>query len=46
VVFLISRGRELEEDEERGGCPKLTQTEGKIAAVADLVKKTIKSHQE
>jgi hypothetical protein len=32
-------GRELEEDDERGGSPKLTQTEVNIAAVADLVKK-------
>jgi histone-lysine N-methyltransferase SETMAR len=31
-------GRELVEDEERGGHPKLTQTEVHTAAVADLVK--------
>jgi len=31
-------GRELVEDDERGGCPKLTRTEVNIAAVADLVK--------
>ena len=31
-------GRELEEDEERGGHPKLTGTEVNIAAVADLFK--------
>jgi hypothetical protein len=31
-------GRELVEDIERGGHPKLTQTEVNIAAVADLVK--------
>jgi hypothetical protein len=30
--------RELVEDDERGGCPKLTQTEVNIAAVADLIK--------
>jgi len=29
---------ELVEDDERGGCTKLTQTEVNIAAVADLVK--------
>jgi len=31
-------GRELVENDERGGCPKSTQTEVNIAAVADLVK--------
>jgi len=31
-------GRELVEDDERGGCPKSTWTEVNIAAVADLVK--------
>jgi hypothetical protein len=31
-------GRELVEDDERGGNPKLTQSEVNIAAVADLVK--------
>jgi hypothetical protein len=31
-------GRELVEDDERGGHPKLTRTEVNIAAVADLVK--------
>ena len=31
-------GRELVEDDERGGPPKSTQTEVNIAAVADLVK--------
>ena len=30
-------GRELVEDDERGGRPKLTRTEVNIAAVADLV---------
>jgi len=30
-------GRELVEDDERGGCPKWTGTEVNIAAVADLV---------
>jgi len=32
-------GRELVEDDERGGRPKSTRTEVNIAAVADLVKK-------
>ena len=32
-------GRDLVEDDERGGCPKSTRTEVIIAAVADLVKK-------
>jgi hypothetical protein len=31
-------GRELVEDNERGGRPKLTQTEVNIAAIADLAK--------
>jgi len=31
-------GKELVDDDERGGRPKLTQTEVNIAAVADLVK--------
>ena len=31
-------GRELVEDDERGGHPKLTRTEVNTAAVADLVK--------
>jgi hypothetical protein len=31
-------GRELVEDDERGGCPKPTQTKVNIPAVADLVK--------
>jgi len=31
-------GRELVEDDERGGCPKSTRTEVNIAAVVDLVK--------
>jgi hypothetical protein len=38
-------GRELVIDE-RGGRPKLTRSEVNIAAVADLVKMTVKSHQE
>jgi len=41
VFRLYSRfreGRELAEDDERGGRPKLTRTEVNIAAVADLVK--------
>jgi hypothetical protein len=37
VVFSISRW-ELIEVDERGGCPKSTQSEVNIAAVADLVK--------
>jgi hypothetical protein len=42
VVRWYSRfqdGRELAEDEERGGRPKSTRTEANIAVVADLVKK-------
>jgi hypothetical protein len=31
-------GRELIEDDERGGSPKSTRTEVNIAAIADLVK--------
>jgi hypothetical protein len=31
-------GRELVQDDERGGCPKSTRTEVNTAAVADLVK--------
>jgi hypothetical protein len=38
--------RELTEDDERGGCPKLTQTEVNIAAVAIWSKMTIEWHQE
>jgi hypothetical protein len=38
-------GGELVEDE-RVGRPKATRTEVKIAAVADLVKMTVESHQE
>ena len=41
VFRLYSRfreGRELVEDDERGGGPKSTQTEVNIAAIADLVK--------
>jgi hypothetical protein len=37
VVFSIQEGRELVEDEKRGGRPKSTRTEVNIAAVADLV---------
>jgi hypothetical protein len=33
-------------DDEIGGCPKSTQTEVNIAAVADLLKVTVESHQE
>jgi hypothetical protein len=39
-------GRELVIDDERGGRPKLTRSEVNIATVADLVKMTVKSHQE
>jgi hypothetical protein len=39
-------GRELVEYDERGGRPKSTRTEVNIAAVADLVKMTLESHQE
>jgi len=38
--------RELVEDDDRGGCPKLTWTEVNIAAVADWSEMTIESHQE
>ena len=38
--------REVVEDDESGGRPKLTRTEVNIAAVADLVKNTFESHQE
>jgi len=49
VLRLYSRfqdGRELVEDDERGGRLKLTRTEINIAAVADFVKITVESHQE
>jgi len=36
--FLFRDGRELVEDDKRGGRPKSTRTERNIAAVADLVK--------
>jgi hypothetical protein len=36
--FRFRGGRELAEDDERGGRPKSTQNEVNIAAVADLVK--------
>jgi hypothetical protein len=36
--YQFRDGRELVEDDERGGHPKSTQTEVNIAAVADLVK--------
>jgi hypothetical protein len=39
-------GRELVENDERGGRPKSTRTEVKIAAVADLLKMTVESLQE
>ena len=39
-------GRELVEDDERGGRPKSTRTEVNIAAVADFVKNDLESHQE
>jgi hypothetical protein len=38
VLFRFRGGRELVEDDERGGRPKSTRTEVNIAAVADLVK--------
>jgi hypothetical protein len=38
--------RELVEDDERGGRPKSTRTEVNLAAVADLVKMTVESHQK
>jgi hypothetical protein len=39
-------GRELVEDDGRGGRPKWTRTEVNIAVVADLVKNDLESHQE
>ena len=39
-------GRELLEDDERGDRPKSTRAKVNIAAVADLVKMTVESHQE
>jgi hypothetical protein len=39
-------GRGLLENDERGGRPKSTRTEVNIAAVADLVKNYLESHQE
>jgi len=39
-------GRELVEDDERGGRPKSIRAEVNIAAVADLVKNYLESHQE
>jgi hypothetical protein len=39
-------GRELLEDDERGGRPKSTRTEVNIGAVADLAKMIVESHQE
>jgi len=38
VVFFIRDGRDLVEDDERGGRPKSNRTEVNIAAVADLIK--------
>jgi len=38
VVFLISRRKQLVDDDEGDGCSKSTRTEVNIAAVADLVK--------
>jgi hypothetical protein len=44
---LFRDGRDLVEDDERGGRPKSNRTEVNIAAVADLIKKmTVESHQE
>jgi hypothetical protein len=39
-------GRELVEDDERGGRPKSTRTEVNIVAVVDLVQMTVESHQQ
>jgi exoribonuclease II len=36
--MVLREGRELVEDDERGGRPKSTRTEVNIAPVADLVK--------
>ena len=36
--FRFRDGRELVEDDERGGCPKSAQTEVNIAAVVDFIK--------
>ena len=38
IVFQFRGGRELVDDDERGGRPKSTRTEVNIAAFADLVK--------
>jgi hypothetical protein len=46
VFRWYPRFRELVEDDEQGGCPKSSRTEVNIAAVADLVKMTLESHQE
>jgi hypothetical protein len=43
--FRFRDGKELV-DVKRVGCPKSAQTVVNIAAVADLVKMTIESHQE
>jgi hypothetical protein len=49
VFMCYSRfrdGRQLVEDDERGGRPKSTRTEVNIAAVADLVKMIVESYKE
>jgi hypothetical protein len=46
ILHQFRDGRELVEDDGRCGPPKSTQTEVNIAAVADLVKVTFRSHQE
>jgi len=44
--IAILRRKGAGKDDERGGRPKSTRTEVNIAAVADLVKMTVESHQE
>jgi hypothetical protein len=46
MVFQFRGGRELVEDDERGGRPKSTRSEVKVVAVADWSKMTVESHQE
>jgi len=41
VIFGFRDGRELVEDDERGGCSKSTRTELNIAAVGVLVKNDV-----
>jgi len=42
---LFRDGRELVEDDERGGRPKSTRNEVNIAAITDFVKNDLESHQ-